>query len=95
MQFCVQMTVRIPHDENPEKVKKLTAQEHERAEELIKQGKWLNAWRVVGKWANLSIFEMENNVELHEILNSLPLFPYMQVEVIALCSMPGFQKGQQ
>ncbi len=89
MLFHVGMTIRIPHDVEPERIKQLTAKEHERATELEKQGKWLHAWRVVGKWANVSIFDVESPAELHDILNSLPLFPFMNIEVTALCPMPG------
>jgi muconolactone D-isomerase len=93
MLFHVSMTVRIPHDVDPEKIKRLTAQEHERAGELVRQGKWIHAWRVVGKWANFSIFDVENPAELHEILTSLSLYPFMEVEATALCQMAGFPEG--
>jgi muconolactone D-isomerase len=89
MLFHVTITVRIPHDVDPEKIKRLGAQEHERAAELQRQGKWLHLWRVVGQWANVSIFKVESPIELHEILESLPLHPYMEVDVKALCRHPG------
>ena len=92
MLFHVHMTIRIPHDVDPERVKQLTAKEHERAIELEKQGKWLYAWRVVGQWANVSIFDVESPGELHELLNSLPLFPFMEIDVTALCAMPGRER---
>jgi muconolactone D-isomerase len=88
MLFLVNMTVRIPYSVEPEKVTRLTALEHERASELERQGKWLQAWRVVGKWANVSVFEVDSPTELHEILNSLPLYPFMEIVVTALCPMP-------
>ena len=90
MLFHVSMTVRVPHDLDPERLKRLTAQEHERADELVRQGKWVHAWRIAGKWANVSIFEVASPAELHEILNSLPLYPFMVVEVAALCQLAGF-----
>jgi muconolactone D-isomerase len=89
MLFHVTIAVRMPHDVDPEKVKQLGALEHERAAELQRQGKWLHLWRVAGKWANVSIFSVESPAELHEILESLPLRPYMDVEVTALCRHPG------
>jgi muconolactone D-isomerase len=89
MLFHVQMTVRIPYDADPENVKKLGELEHDRAKELQEQGKWLHLWRVAGKFANVSIFDVESPAELHEILNSLPLYPFMDVEVAALCRHPG------
>jgi muconolactone D-isomerase len=89
MLFHVYIRIRIPHDADPEQVKKLGEQEHERAKVLQEQGKWLHLWRVAGKFANVSIFDVESPAELHEILNSLPLYPFMEVDVTALCRHPG------
>ena len=89
MLFHVTIAVRIPHNVDPEKVTQLSAQEHERAKELQLQGKWLHLWRIAGKYANVSVFDVESPGELHQILNSLPLYPFMEVEVTALCHHPG------
>jgi muconolactone D-isomerase len=89
MLFDVRMTVRIPHNADPEKIKQLGAQEHERAKELQLQGKWVHLWRVAGKFANVSVFDVESADELHEILSSLPLYPFMEIDVSALCHHPG------
>jgi muconolactone D-isomerase len=89
MLFQVDMTVRIPRDVGDEEVKKLSEQEHERAKDLQLQRKWLHLWRVAGKYANLSIFDVESPAELHEVLNSLPLYRFMEVQVTALCHHPG------
>jgi muconolactone D-isomerase len=89
MLFHVNMAVRIPHAADPEKIKQLSAREHERAKELQQQGKWLHLWRVAGTYSNVSIFKVESPGELHDILNSLPLYPFMEVEVSALCHHPG------
>jgi len=42
-----------------------------------------------GKFANLSVFDVDSPTELHDILNSLPFYPFMEVEVTALCRHPG------
>ncbi len=89
MLFHVRIDVQIPHDADPEKIRALSAHEHERAEELQSQGKWLHLWRVAGKYANISVFNVESSAELHDVLNSLPLYPFMEVEVTALCHHPG------
>jgi muconolactone D-isomerase len=89
MLFHVSIDLRIPLDSDPEKVKGLQAQEHERAKELQLQGKWLHLWRVAGKYANISIFNVESPAELHDVLSSLPLYPLMEIDVIALCHHPG------
>jgi muconolactone D-isomerase len=89
MLFHVNMDVRIPPGMAPEKIKQLGALEHERARELQLQRKWLHLWRVVGKFANVSVFDVESPAELHDILNSLPLYPFMEIELTALCRHPG------
>ena len=89
MLFHVAMDVRIPHDVDPKELKRLQAEEHERAKELQLQGKWLHLWRVVGKYANISVFDVQSPAEFHDILTSLPLYPYMEVEVTTLCYHPG------
>jgi muconolactone D-isomerase len=89
MLFHVNMEVRIPHGVDPEEIKQLGALEHERARELQLQRKWVHLWRVAGKFANVSVFDVETAAELHDILNSLPFYPFMTVEVTALCRHPG------
>ena len=89
MLFYVNMVVRIPHGIDPDIVKRLGLQEHERAAELQRQGKWKHLWRVAGKRANVSIFDVESPAELHDILESLPLRAFMEVEIAALCRHPG------
>jgi muconolactone D-isomerase len=93
MLFHVTMTVRIPLDIDPGKIKHLEAQEHTRAAELQRQGKWLHLWRIVGKSAKVSIFNVESPADLHEILESLPFHSYMEVDVTALCRHPGSLAG--
>lgn len=85
MLFHVEMNVRIPHDADPEKVELLKRTEKERAQELQRQGKWRHLWRVVGQYRNVSIFDVADATELHDILSTLPLFPFMEIEVRALC----------
>nr|WP_278260122.1 muconolactone Delta-isomerase family protein [Nocardioides convexus] len=43
---------------------------------------------MVGQYANISVFDVESNARLHEILSNLPLFAYMRIEVTALTGHP-------
>jgi muconolactone D-isomerase len=86
--FHVQMTVNLPHDLEADRVELLKAEERSRALDLQREGKWRHLWRIAGRYANISIFEVESSDELHEILSTLPLFPFMAVEVEALCRHP-------
>ena len=88
MPFLVQMEVRLPHDMPTEVADDLRAREKERAAEIQRSGKWPELWRVVGRYANVSLFDVESGAELHELLTSLPLFPYMDIEVTSLTRHP-------
>jgi muconolactone D-isomerase len=91
----VETVVQIPHDVDPEMIKALSAAELERARMLQREGKWVHIWRVVGKWASISVFNVNDGAELHEILASLPLYPYMKIKVTVLCTHPASIEDEQ
>jgi muconolactone D-isomerase len=82
------MDVRLPHDLPQEKADSLKQVERERARELQRQGKWRHLWRVAGRYANISVFDVGDAQELHDILSTLPLFPFMEISVEPLCRHP-------
>lgn len=88
MLFHVRMDVAIPRDLDPAERDKLLATEKARALELQRRGTWLHLWRVVGRYSNISVFDVSSPDELHDILWNLPLFQFMQVEVTPLAEHP-------
>jgi muconolactone D-isomerase len=84
----VEMTVDVPHDVDKQVIETLKAAEKARAEDLQRAGKWRHLWRVAGLYANVSIFDVADADELHDIMMSLPLYPFMDVHVTALCRHP-------
>ena len=86
MLFAVQMNVTLPLD-TPGR-EDLLAREKAYSQELQRSGKWVHIWRVVGAYANLSIFDVADNNELHELLWNLPLFPYMDINITPLGEHP-------
>ena len=88
MLFKVSMTVRLPHTMARDEADDLKARERALAQELQRSGKWRHLWRVAGKYANVSIFDVSDVEELHALLMSLPLFPYMEIDVEGLCRHP-------
>jgi muconolactone D-isomerase len=88
MLFHVRMDVAIPHDMNETSRADLLSREKARAEEIQRSGAWPQLWRVVGEYANISIFDVEGNDALHALLSSLPLFPYMKISVTPLAAHP-------
>ncbi|MCV2489859.1 muconolactone Delta-isomerase [Geodermatophilus sp. YIM 151500] len=88
MLFHVRMDVAVPHDIDPQERTRLVTTEKARALDLQRSGKWVHLWRVVGQYSNISVFEVDSGDELHEILWSLPLFPYMTITVTPLTEHP-------
>lgn len=88
MLFHVKMIVNLPVDMDPERAAKLKADEKALAQRLQSEGKWRHIWRIAGLYANYSVFDVESPQELHDLLMQLPLYPYMDIEVSALCRHP-------
>ena len=92
MLYMVQMTVKKPHDIDPNVWADIIAKEREYGQEYMKNGQFPHIWRVVGKFSNVSIFDVESNDALHQILSGFPLFPYMEMQVTALAEHPSALK---
>jgi muconolactone D-isomerase len=86
--FAVTMYVNLPSDLDPDVCADTLAREKVYSQDLQSQGKWPHIWRIVGQYANLSIFDVASTDELHEILWNLPLFPYMTIKVTPLTRHP-------
>jgi len=88
MLFHVRMDVAIPRDLDPDERARLLADEKARALELQRSGTWVHLWRVVGQYSNISVFDVADGGELHDILWNLPLFPFMTITVTPLSEHP-------
>jgi len=82
------MDVLLPTDMNADQVNELKQAEKALSHKLQEQGKWRHIWRLAGEYSNFSVFDVESNEELHDIMMSLPLYPYMKVEVTPLLRHP-------
>ena len=88
MLYLVHMEVNIPSSVSEQEATKIKSLEKEYSQNLQKSGKWPHLWRVVGEYANYSIFDVEGNDDLHTILSGLPLFPHMKIQVTPLAKHP-------
>ncbi|MEM5389650.1 muconolactone Delta-isomerase [Paraburkholderia phymatum] len=88
MLFHVRMDVNLPANMPADVANEIKAREKAYSQELQRSGKWRHIWRLAGEYANYSVFDVESNAELHDILSGLPLFPYMKISVTALCRHP-------
>ena len=88
MLFLVRMDVKLPPDMAASTADDIKRREKAYAQDLQRSGKWRHLWRVVGEYANYSVFDVESNDELHTLLSGLPLFPYMDIKVTPLAKHP-------
>ena len=88
MLFHVRMNVNLPQSMPSEQAAQLKQTEKDLAQRLQREGKWRHLWRIAGQYANVSIFDVDSVDELHALLTSLPLFPYMHIDVMPLCRHP-------
>lgn len=84
MLFAVRMAVELPLDMDAEERAELLVREKTYSQQLQRAGKWPHIWRVVGQYANLSIFNVTDTAELHDLLWNLPMFAYMTIQITAL-----------
>jgi len=95
MLFKVEMQVNIPSSLPKAQADEIKAKEKAYSQQLQRDGKWPHIWRVVGQYANVSIFDVADNQELHTILTALPLYPYMEISVQPLCEHPSSIHSEQ
>ncbi|MBU4611433.1 muconolactone Delta-isomerase [Achromobacter sp. GG226] len=88
MLFMVRMDVLLPIDMPTAQAEEIKAREKAYAQALQRDGRWRHLWRIVGEYANVSIFDVPSNDELHTLLSGLPLFPYMRIHVTPLATHP-------
>ncbi len=93
MLFHVRMDVRLPATMPEDQAAALKKTEKEIAQALQDSGKWRHLWRIAGQYANISVFDVESVEELHTLISTLPLFPYMEIQILPLCRHPSSVKS--
>lgn len=88
MEFLLRIQVTWPPDgDAQEKARRIEA-EHERSQELAAEGIIKRVWRIPGQWANWGIWEADDATAIHAAVTSLPMWPYLEVEVHPLAQHP-------
>ena len=88
MLFLTRMDVTFPPHLPPEEVRSLQEQEQKYSRSLQEDGRLASIWRVVGEYANYSVFDVASNDELHGLLSGFPMYPYMRIRVTPLARHP-------
>ncbi|MGO1851774.1 MAG: muconolactone Delta-isomerase [Microbacteriaceae bacterium] len=88
MLYLVRMDVTFPQEMPAEERSRLQEAEKAFSQSVQRDGRFVHLWRVVGEYANYSVFDVASNDELHSLLSSFPLFPYMTMKVTPLAQHP-------
>jgi muconolactone D-isomerase len=91
MEYLTDMVTNVPEGTSPSKVDELRAAEAVRAAELAKEGHLVRLWRPPvgpGEWRTIGLFRAAGEVELREVLASMPLHIWMKVTITQLTPHP-------
>lgn len=88
-EFLITITTTIPEGTDPAEVDRRRAEEAVRAKELAASGNLVRLWRPVGEPRSIGLWRAADENDLHEtVLNTLPLRPWMTVDVTPVESHP-------
>jgi muconolactone D-isomerase len=88
VEFLVQIEVELPDGMIDDERDELIARERVRGRELLEEGVLAAIWRIPGRFANVGIWRAADATELDDALASLPLRPWLDVEVTPLAAHP-------
>ncbi len=88
MEFLVRTTLTQPLPADAEDRRTLLEEERAVGRRLLASGSIRQIWRIPGQQANIAVMAAEDATELHELITSLPLFPYTAIVVEALADHP-------
>jgi muconolactone delta-isomerase len=91
MEYLVTMTTLVPDGTTDEEVQEIRGREAARSRELAAQGHLLRLWRPPlqpGEWRTLGLFAAADEVELEDVLASMPLRVWRSDQVVPLSAHP-------
>src|SRR3954463_16232760 len=91
MDYLVDFTLRVPGGTSASELERRTAAKLSRAPELQAQGHPVRVWKPLpdaGRSRSIGLYRAADDAELHAILESLPLRPWMEITVTTLAEHP-------
>lgn len=91
MEYLVTMTTQVPDGTAEATVQEVRRREAARSRELADQGHLLRLWRPPlqpGEWRTLGLFAAADEVELEDVLASMPLRVWRSDQVVPLSAHP-------
>jgi muconolactone delta-isomerase len=87
-EFLTTFAIAVPEGTPGQAVADAEAREAERAKELAEQGHLRRLWTLPGHGRSLGLWQAAGSAEMQEILRSLPLDPWITVQVTPLTPHP-------
>jgi muconolactone D-isomerase len=88
VEYLVHININWPPEAPEARRSEIFDRELARGQLLAREGKLRRLWRIPGRWANWSLYDVRDATELHEALTSLPLYPWMDIQVHPLADHP-------
>ena len=90
MEYLVDFTIAIPDGTPAPDVDRRSHAEADRVDALAKEGHVLRIWRPQPEdgWRAIGLYRADDEAQLNAILESLPLYAWMTIEVQALATHP-------
>jgi muconolactone D-isomerase len=91
MDYLVDFTTTVPEGTSDEELERRVSGEGARVAELAADGHVLRVWKPLpddGRRRAVGLYRAADDSELERILASLPLYPWMEIEVQALSEHP-------
>jgi muconolactone D-isomerase len=60
-----------------------------------RDAKLVDIWRVAGRYAAFSLWNVDDNDELHQLISGLPMFPFAVFTITALATHPSTTRWHQ
>jgi muconolactone D-isomerase len=88
VRFLVRIDVHLPDRLSDAERDSLLAAELKRGRELVDSGAIRAVWRIPGGLRNVGIWDAPDATALHDLIASLPLYRWLNAEVIPLADHP-------
>ncbi len=88
MEFLVRIAIHLPAEMTVAERDDLGERERLRGQALREAGNLVRIWRIPGRHANVGVWQATDATELHDLLTTLPLFPWMTIDVQPLARHP-------
>jgi muconolactone D-isomerase len=86
--YMVRSASRVPWGMEKEVARDLGDRQLAKTKELKEKGVLLHHWRAAAQHLSYAVYDVASNAELHDVLLSLPLYPYSTAQVVPLATPP-------